>query len=50
MGERRNLADACPDRVADLRAEAEAWRVGIESRWENEWQSGNAGTTTHPTR
>ena len=49
MGERRNLREAHPDVVARLRADAEAWRAGIETRWASEWgQGAAAGTTGRP--
>ena len=38
MGERHNLAAKRPEIVAELRAAAEAWRQGIEARWEREWR------------
>jgi arylsulfatase A-like enzyme len=41
MGERRNLAAALPERTAELRAAASAWRAGIESRWAAEWRGGS---------
>jgi arylsulfatase A-like enzyme len=37
MGERHNLRDQQPALVQELRAAAEAWRAGIEARWEQEW-------------
>ena len=37
MGERRNLGDQQPALVAELRAAAEEWRAGIETRWDQEW-------------
>jgi arylsulfatase A-like enzyme len=37
MGERHNLARERPDVAAALTAAAEAWRAGIEERWEKEW-------------
>jgi len=36
-GETRNLRDERPDLVRELRQAAEAWRQGIEERWEREW-------------
>ena len=47
-GERTNLATAQPERAAALRAAAEAWRAGIEARWQREWLprvNGLAGRT-----
>jgi hypothetical protein len=43
MGERTNLAAQQPDLVAELRAAAEQWRAGIETRWAEEWQPKLAG-------
>ncbi len=37
-GERENHAEERPEIVAELRAAAEAWRAGIEARWEQEWK------------
>jgi len=37
-GETRNLRDAHPEVVRELRAAAERWREGIEDRWEREWK------------
>jgi len=49
VGERRNLREAYPEVVARLRADAEAWRAGIEARWEREWNRGAAaGATGRP--
>lgn len=49
MSERQNLIDAYPDLTAELKAEAEAWRDGIETRWETEWKPWINGTTGFPT-
>jgi arylsulfatase A-like enzyme len=49
MGERENLIEVYPDLAADLKAEAEAWRHGIEARWETEWKPIIHGTTGFPT-
>lgn len=45
MGERHNLATDMPEVTAELRAAAEAWRAGIEARWEREYKPLAAGTT-----
>lgn len=37
IGERRNLRDQQPALVQELRTAAEAWRAGIEARWEQQW-------------
>ncbi len=37
MGERHNLREQQPVLVQELRTAAEAWRAGIEARWEQEW-------------
>jgi arylsulfatase A-like enzyme len=37
-GETRNLRQERPDLVRELRDAAEAWRRGIEDRWEREWE------------
>lgn len=46
-GETRNLRRERPDLARELRAAAEAWRRGIEDRWEREWRPRleTAGTT-----
>jgi arylsulfatase A-like enzyme len=49
LGERENLIDVYPDLTAELKAEAEAWRDGIEVRWETEWKPIINGTTGFPT-
>jgi hypothetical protein len=49
MGERENLIEVYPDLAAELKAEAEAWRHGIEARWETEWKPIIHGTTGFPT-
>ncbi|MGH2797502.1 MAG: sulfatase family protein [Thermoleophilaceae bacterium] len=51
-GEMRNLRDAHPDLVRELRGAAETWRRGIEERWEREWgpQLGSAGVTGYTFR
>jgi hypothetical protein len=49
MGERENLIDVYPDLTAELKAEADAWRSGIEARWETEWKPIINGTTGFPT-
>lgn len=48
MAERHNLRDRHPDVTAELTAAAEAWRAGIEERWQAEWMPKANGTTTHP--
>ena len=48
MGERTNLKDQHPGLTADLTAAADAWRVQIEARWQDEWLPAISGTTTHP--
>ena len=48
MGERYNLAAEEPELTAQLCAKAEAWRAGIEARWQNQWLPRLNGTTTHP--
>jgi len=45
LGERINLKDRYPDLAEDLAARANAWRIGIESRWETEWLPLANGTT-----
>lgn len=45
-GERVNLRDREPRRVAELRAAAELWRQGIEARWQREWLPHQNGTTS----
>ena len=47
MAESANLAAEYPDVTADLKAAAEAWRAGIEDRWQNHWLPKANGTTTH---
>jgi arylsulfatase A-like enzyme len=47
MGERHNLAAGMPAVADELRAMAEAWREGIEVRWQREWLPQTQGTTTH---
>ncbi len=49
MGERENLIGVYPDLAAELKAEAKAWRDGIEARWETEWKPIIHGTTGFPT-
>lgn len=46
-GERHNLAEHHPARTAELREAAEAWRMGIEERWERHWKQLHTGTTGH---
>lgn len=46
MAERHNLAETEPGLTAELRAAAEAWRAGIEDRWERQWLPAARGTTT----
>jgi arylsulfatase A-like enzyme len=48
-GERQNLKDRFPEIVADLKSAAEAWRAGIERRWETEWAPAANGVTGRPT-
>ena len=47
MGERENLCDQHPELTAELTEAAEAWRAGIEARWQEEWLPAVQGTTTH---
>ena len=47
MGERDNHAAKRPEIVAELRGAAEAWREGIEERWEREWKGKINGLTSH---
>ena len=47
MGEQTNLKDAHPELATQLQAEAEAWRAGIEARWEREYAPEKQGTVTH---
>lgn len=49
MGERENLIDVYPELTAELKAEAEAWRDGIDARWQTEWKPIINGTTGFPT-
>ena len=49
LGERENLINVYPDLTAELKAEAEAWRDGVEGRWETEWKPIINGTTGFPT-
>ncbi|HEY8745510.1 MAG TPA: sulfatase-like hydrolase/transferase [Chloroflexota bacterium] len=44
-GERLNLRDEQPALVDELQAAAEAWRAGIEARWELHWLPRNSATT-----
>jgi hypothetical protein len=50
VGERHNLKDQYPELTAELTAAAEAWRAGIEARWQDEWLPQVNGTTTHPNK
>jgi arylsulfatase A-like enzyme len=45
--ESANLAEEHPDVTAELKAAAEAWRAGVEDRWETHWKPRANGTTTH---
>lgn len=45
-GERRNLCQAQPELVQELRAAAETWRAGIETRWLQQWAPRGPATTT----
>lgn len=47
MGERHNLQAQQPALTAELTALAEAWRAGIEARWQNEWLPRSQGVTGH---
>jgi arylsulfatase A-like enzyme len=47
-GERTNLAESHPELRDELRAAAEAWRQGIEERWQTYWLPRLTGTATHP--
>lgn len=47
MGERDNHAARRPEIVAELRGAAEAWRAGIEARWEGEWKGKISGLASH---
>jgi arylsulfatase A-like enzyme len=47
MGERDNHASRRPEIVAELRHAAEAWRAGIDARWEREWRPKINGLTSH---
>jgi len=47
-GERINLADSRPELRDELRSAAEAWRQGIEERWQSQWLPRLTGTATHP--
>ena len=38
-GETTNLADSEPETAAELKQLAEAWRTGIEDRWERDYSS-----------
>jgi len=44
--ERHNLRAGHPQLTAELAAAAEAWRAGIERRWEREWRARTAATGT----
>lgn len=46
-GERENLRDRHPELAAELAAAADAWRAGIEDRWEREWLSQAPTATTY---
>lgn len=45
VGEKHNLKEAFPELTAELKTAAEAWRQGIEDRWEREWEPNANGTT-----
>jgi arylsulfatase A-like enzyme len=49
MGECYNLKDQYPGLTAELTEAAEAWRAGIEARWQKEWRPAIRGTTGRPT-
>ncbi len=44
-GERVNLAASYPEVAARLSRDANAWRQGIEDRWDQEWSPAAQGTT-----
>ncbi len=46
-GERNNLQDAYPQLRDELKAAAESWRQGIETRWQMQWLPRANGTTSH---
>ena len=48
MGERLNLVDIQFQIAAELTEAAQAWRAGIETRWEREFSADRQGTVTHP--
>ena len=45
MGETNNRKDKHPELTAELTQLAQAWRQGIEDRWQNEWMPKANGTT-----
>ena len=45
MGETNNRKDKHPELTAELTQLAQAWRQGIEDRWQNEWLPKANGTT-----
>jgi len=45
MGETNNRKDQRPELTAELTQLAQAWRQGIEDRWQNEWLPKANGTT-----
>ena len=47
MGERHNVKDEHPELTAQLQAETQTWRAGIEARWEREYAPDKQGTVTH---
>ena len=47
MGERHNVKDEHPELAAQLQAETQTWRAGIEARWEREYAPDKQGTVTH---
>jgi arylsulfatase A-like enzyme len=47
LGERTNLRDRDPRLTQELKETAEAWRAGIEERWEREFSPERQGTVTH---
>ncbi len=44
-GEQRNVASALPEVAEAMKERAEAWRAGIEERWQREWSPGRSGAT-----
>jgi len=48
IGETRNLKNEHPEVVEELAASVEAWRAGIEDRWQSGWLPRANGTTGRP--